>query len=69
MCVIIVSFLVEYYVILEYYIYIYIYICVCEREREKDYRIRVFFLGGILCNFGTGATNDPTIIIVRKLWF
>ena len=47
--------------------------CVCERERERererDYRIRVFFLGGILCNFGTGATNDPTIIIVRKLWF
>ena len=41
--------------------------CVCERERERDYRIRVFFLGGILCNFGTGATNDPTIIIVRKL--
>ena len=31
-CVIIVSFLVEYYVILEYYIYI--YMCVRERERE-----------------------------------
>ena len=36
MCVIIVSFLVQYYVILEYYIYI------CEREREREREIIVF---------------------------
>ena len=45
------------------------YVCVCVRERERERDYLVFFLGGILYNFGTGATNDPTIIIVRKLWF